>query len=73
LFNVELTKKNSPLRIKLLALAAMFDRGHRHYSTPFTRPIKDLLIDQRKGRFLTPYEKKEIQKYAEVQRKKKQN
>ena len=39
-------------------------------STPFIRPMKDLLLDQQKGRFLTPYEKKEIQKYAEEQRKK---
>lgn len=40
-------------------------------STPFIRPMKDLLLDQQKGRFLTPYEKKEIQRYAESQRKKK--
>lgn len=51
----------------------MYDRYPRYYSTPYTRPINDLLIDQRKGRFLTPEEKKAIQKYAQEQRKKNLN
>ena len=39
----------------------------------FIRPMGDLLEDQRKGRFLTPGEKKRIQEYAQEQRKKKQS
>ena len=40
-------------------------------SIPFQRSVKELLIDQRKGRFLTEDEKRTLQKYAEQQRLKK--
>lgn len=42
-----------------------------YYKTYYTRPIDDLLFDQRNGKFLTPDEKKRLKEYAEEQRKKK--
>lgn len=53
-----------------LAFGAMFERDQYCCSPGFIRPMDDLLHDQRKGKFLTPDEKKRIQKYAEEQRKK---
>jgi hypothetical protein len=51
----------------------MFDK-HRHSSYfPFHRPTKDLLFDQRKGKFLTFDEKERLKKYASEQRKKNLN
>ena len=47
------------------------NENKQHSSSPFIRPISDLLFDQRKGKFLTRYEKDSINKYAEEQRKKK--
>jgi len=44
---------------------------HRHYSPyGFQRPMKDLLSDQRRGKFLTHKEKEIIKKEAELTRKK---
>ncbi len=42
-----------------------------YWKKEFIRPIKDLLLMQRKGEFLTPGEKARIKKYAEEQRRKK--
>lgn len=36
-------------------------------------PIDELLFKERKGKFLTPEEKKRVKEYAEEQRKKKQS
>lgn len=48
----------------------MFKRsGYFGSDTNYIRPMKDLLIDQQKGRFLTRYEKELIQKEAEKTRK----
>jgi hypothetical protein len=44
-------------------------RGRRN---EITRPIEDLLFDQRKGKLLTLKERLRIKKYAEDQRIKKQ-
>lgn len=41
--------------------------------TTFTRPINDLLHDQRNGKFLTHDEKETLKKYAEEQRVKNKN
>ncbi len=50
----------------------MFEPHHYcHYE--YQRPMKDLLFDQRKGKFLTHKEKERIKKEAELTRKKRLN
>ncbi|MBK7362833.1 MAG: hypothetical protein IPJ01_11095 [Micavibrio sp.] len=54
---------------------------NRHYESAKSKaeriayifPIDELLFKERKGKFLTPEEKKRLKKYAEEQRKKKQS
>lgn len=40
----------------------MHSNGYNYSKRRFIRPINDLLLDQRKGKFLTPEEKQELKK-----------
>jgi hypothetical protein len=51
----------------------MHSNGYNYSKRRFIRPINDLLLDQRKGKFLTPEEKQELKKYAEERRLKNKN